>query len=105
MAWKDQKQDKTSKYGEHNISRRLTVTEKPFHEVTMLNPLTHGRFSKPYFKLFWEGVNFFSSCVHQKVLQGQEFSGMGSVMIFWVEGKKPRQGGGAYSAPPPGLRA
>ena len=33
----------------------------------------------------------FFSWVHpqQNVLQGQEFSGMGYVMIFQVEGKKP----------------
>ena len=48
-----------------------------------LNPLMHGRFSDPYFKVFREGeklnlLNFFPSYVHpqQRVLKGQEFSGM-----------------------------
>ena len=46
-------------------------------EAESLNPLTHGRFSDPYFKFLGERVH-----PHQKVLQGQEFSGMGCVMIF-----------------------
>ena len=49
-----------------------------------VNPLNHGRFSDPYFKVLWEMgktkfLDFFSyGHPQQKSLQGQEFSGMGA---------------------------
>ena len=61
-----------------SILSALTLTNQPY---------PHGRFLDRYFKvLLGEGgpifLYFFSSYGHQKGLQGQEFSGMGCLMIF-----------------------
>ena len=72
----------------------------------IINPLTYGVFSNPYFKVLWEGVTlnflifFFIGASATKVLQGQEFSGMGCLKIFRVKGKKQREGR-MYITPPP----
>ena len=78
-----------------------------FHGIDLfVNPLTHGWFSDPYFKVLWEEVKlnfrFFSMEGHrqQKVLSGQIFSGMGCQTLFWIKGKKNT----VYSPPPPRLK-
>ena len=54
------------------------------YDVISINPLIHGRFLDPYFKVLLEGdktkfLDFFSQGhPQQKGLQGQEFSGMGA---------------------------
>ena len=52
--------------------------------------------SKERVKLYF----FFMGASQQKVLQGQEFSGMGCVMIFWEDGKNQGRGGGVQRPPP-----
>ena len=65
------------------------------------NPLLHGRFSDPYFKALWEGLqlNFFLHMgIRYKKILGKEFLGMGCLKIFWVKGTKPQEkGGGVFS--------
>ena len=57
---------------------------------SIINPFMYGRFSDPYSNVLWEGVKLFFPYGHpqQKVLKGQEFSGMGCLKIFRVKGKK-----------------
>ena len=58
----------------HQISRRDGMDIQHF-----LNPLTHGQFSDPYFKVLREGGKIkFLDFPQQKGLQGQEFSSMGA---------------------------
>ena len=53
-----------------------------------LNPLKHERFlDQYYFKMLWGGGGP-KGHPQQKGLQGQEFAGMGCVIIFWVKGKE-----------------
>jgi len=64
----------------------------------------HGRFSDPYFKVLWEEVKlnfwvFSYGHPQQKVLKGQEISGMGCPKIFREKGKKSQ--GGGRKAPHP----
>ena len=62
------------------------------HLFLSFSPLTHGRFLDPYFKL--RGIFFSGVHTQHKDFQGQEFSGMGCVTIFYVEGKKTKAGRG-----------
>ena len=52
------------------------------------NPLIHGLFSDPDFKVFWERVSLFFFFflfirgIRNKKIQGQDFLGMGCLKIF-----------------------
>ena len=79
--------------GSSNIGSDKNIMIQANQIQTTINPLLHGLFSDPYFKVLWEPVH-----PQQKVLQDFEFSEILS------EGQKTKGGWGRTAPPPHGLK-
>ena len=69
-------------------------------QIWLFNPLMHERFSDP--KRDWNKFYyFFIGASATQSLKCQEFSGMGCLKIFWINGKNHSRGGDVQLPPPP----